>query len=98
MTDYARGYADGIEAVAQKIIEVRIFEVTSIAIGALDDAMSAIRSLPLPESPATKQEPVAWRFRYSGGKWTVQKNKPYWYTRDQPDVELEPLYALQETQ
>lgn len=42
---------------------------------------------------AAMAEPVAWRYRYKGGKWTVQKNKPHWYKDGMADVELEPLYA-----
>lgn len=42
---------------------------------------------------AAMSEPVAWRYRYQGGKWTVQKNKPHWYKDGMADVELEPLYA-----
>ena len=40
-----------------------------------------------------EQQPAAWRYRFSGGKWTVQKNRPEWYWPDDADVELEPLYA-----
>lgn len=38
-------------------------------------------------------EPVAWRYRYKGGKWVVQKNKPHWYKVGMTDVEIEPLYS-----
>lgn len=47
--------------------------------------------------PDETREPVAWRYRYLFGgkwdKWTVQKNKPYWWTPKQVDVELEPLFT-----
>lgn len=61
-----------------------------------DDAQevaSALRRL-----ASQDQKPVAWRYRYemkegAWGKWTVQKNKPNWYSPDQADVEIEPLFA-----
>ncbi len=40
-----------------------------------------------------EQQPDAWRFRYPGGKWTVQKNRPAWYRDHMSDVELEPLFC-----
>lgn len=39
-------------------------------------------------------EPDAWRYRYDGGKWTVQKNKPSWHKGFMVDVTLEPLFSL----
>ncbi|QIG74537.1 hypothetical protein EVC10_029 [Rhizobium phage RHph_Y25] len=36
---------------------------------------------------------MAWRYRYKGGKWTVQKNKPHWHREGMADVEIEPLYT-----
>lgn len=42
---------------------------------------------------AVDPQPVAWRYRYKGGKWMVQKNKPAWYRDDMPDCELEPLVS-----
>lgn len=47
----------------------------------------------LSPAPVSEPEPVAWRFRYKGGKWTVQKNKPAWYSDGMPDCELEPLFT-----
>lgn len=39
-------------------------------------------------------EPVAWRWRFEDVQtWTVQKNKPYWYTPNQDDIIMQPLYA-----
>lgn len=41
-------------------------------------------------------EPLAWRYKYQGGKWTVQKNKPHWYKDFMVDVVLEPLFTSEQ--
>jgi hypothetical protein len=46
-----------------------------------------------PQAGDNAEEPVAWRYRYKGGKWAVQKNKPHWYREGMADVEIEPLYT-----
>jgi hypothetical protein len=43
-------------------------------------------------TPPQPVEPVAWRYRYKGGKWVVQKNKPHWYKDGMTDVQIEPLF------
>ena len=42
----------------------------------------------------TGPEPAGWRWRFDDQtNWTVQKRKPKWYTPDQWDIVIEPLYA-----
>lgn len=60
--------------------------VEAIAEIAAEGAIAALRH-------AEPSEPVAWRYRYKGGKWVVQKNKPHWYKVGMTDVEIEPLYS-----
>ncbi|WP_223566886.1 hypothetical protein [Agrobacterium tumefaciens] len=50
------------------------------------------------EAALSAAEPVAWRYSFKGGKWTVQKNKPNWFKEGMPDVEIEPLFIASSTQ
>jgi len=59
----------------------------------MDDRKDVVRAALSAALSEAEQQPVAWRYRFSGGKWTVQKNRPEWYRPDNADVELEPLYA-----
>ncbi|MQB09576.1 hypothetical protein DXT96_06865 [Agrobacterium sp. ICMP 6402] len=52
----------------------------------------------VPVAALSAAEPVAWRYSFKGGKWTVQKNKPHWFKEGMPDVEIEPLFISSSTQ
>ncbi|MRX31902.1 hypothetical protein [Aminobacter sp. MDW-2] len=53
----------------------------------LDKAREAIEAI-------SQTAPDAWRYRFDGGKWTVQKNKPSWHREFMADVVLEPLFSI----
>lgn len=62
------------------------------------DAAAVWNRRPCLEAVLSAAEPVAWRYSFKGGKWTVQKNKPNWFKEGMPDVEIEPLFIASSTQ